>query len=177
LSETTAPLPDPAPATSQAPVAAVPAAPVPHPPGSGRWIAAGAAVLAALATGATVLAWNTQQRVKSLEAELVKRQADSGSQATEARTLARQAEITAREAAAKLALLEALLKQPQRVLSKAQLQERLYDWSGGEPESNTLEVHVHHLRRKIDPGIVRTVRGVGYALGAPVEPAGSEGAA
>jgi two-component system response regulator QseB len=82
-------------------------------------------------------------------------------------------ELTGRE----LALLEALLKQPQRVLSKAQLQERLYDWSGGEPESNTLEVHVHHLRRKIDPGIVRTVRGVGYALGAPVEPAGPEGAA
>jgi len=71
-------------------------------------------------------------------------------------------ELTGRE----LALLEALLKHPQRVLSKAQLQERLYDWSGGEPESNTLEVYVHHLRRKIHPGIVRTVRGVGYALGA-----------
>ena len=47
-----------------------------------------------------------------------------------------------------------------------QLQEKLYDWSGGEPESNALEVYVHHLRRKIHPGIVRTVRGVGYALGA-----------
>ena len=64
-----------------------------------------------------------------------------------------------------LALLEVLLANPQRVLSKAQLQDKLYDWSGTEPESNTLEVHVHHLRRKIDPGIVRTVRGVGYALG------------
>jgi two-component system, OmpR family, response regulator QseB len=71
-------------------------------------------------------------------------------------------ELTARE----LALLEALLKHPQRVLSKAHLQEQLYDWSSAEPESNTLEVYVHHLRRKIDPGIVRTVRGVGYALGA-----------
>ena len=70
--------------------------------------------------------------------------------------------LTARE----LALLEALLTHPQRVLSKAQLQEKLYDWSGSEPESNALEVHVHHLRRKIHPGIVRTVRGVGYALGA-----------
>lgn len=76
-------------------------------------------------------------------------------------------DLTGRE----LALLEVLLKHPQRVLSKAQLQEQLYDWSGSEPESNTLEVHVHHLRRKINPGIVRTVRGVGYALGAP-EPAG-----
>jgi two-component system, OmpR family, response regulator QseB len=74
----------------------------------------------------------------------------------------RAVELTARETA----LLEALLKQPQRVLSKAQLQERLYDWSGGEPESNALEVHVHHLRRKIHPGVIRTVRGVGYALGA-----------
>ena len=49
------------------------------------------------------------------------------------------------------------------MLSKAHLLEKLYDWSGVEPESNALEVHIHHLRRKIDPGIVRTVRGVGYA--------------
>jgi two-component system, OmpR family, response regulator QseB len=73
----------------------------------------------------------------------------------------RAVELTGRE----LALLEALLAQPQRVLSKAHLQEKLCDWSGSEPESNTLEVHVHHLRRKIVPSIVRTVRGVGYALG------------
>ena len=74
----------------------------------------------------------------------------------------RPVELTGRE----LALLEVLLKHPQRVLSKAQLQEQLYDWSGSEPESNALEVHVHHLRRKIHPDVVRTVRGVGYALGA-----------
>lgn len=65
-----------------------------------------------------------------------------------------------------LALLEALLKHPERVLSKSQLVEKLYDWGGGEPDSNSLEVHVYRLRRKIDPGIVRTIRGVGYALGA-----------
>jgi two-component system response regulator QseB len=70
-------------------------------------------------------------------------------------------ELTGRE----LTLLEALLTESQRVLSKAYLQQKLYDWSGGEPESNTLEVHIHRLRRKIDPNIVRTVRGVGYALG------------
>ena len=70
-------------------------------------------------------------------------------------------DLTGRE----LALLEALLKNPQRVLSKAHLQEKLYDWNSAEPESNTLEVHVHHLRRKIAPSIVRTLRGVGYALG------------
>ncbi len=101
-----APAPIPAPAPAAEPAPAVPA-PVAAAAGHGRWIAAGAAVLAALAAAALMLAWNTQQRVKSLEAELVRRQQDAGSQATEARSLARQAEATAREAAAKLALLEA----------------------------------------------------------------------
>lgn len=64
-------------------------------------------MLAAVSAAALVFAWNTQQRVKSLETELVKRQQDSASLSTEARTLARQAEVTAREAAAKMALLEA----------------------------------------------------------------------
>ncbi len=88
---------------------------VPQPPATmvlatalpGRWIAAGAVLLAVLSTAAMVYAWNTQQRVKALEGELVKRQQDSGSQATEARTLARQAEAVAREAAARMALLDA----------------------------------------------------------------------
>jgi two-component system, OmpR family, response regulator QseB len=73
-----------------------------------------------------------------------------------------EVDLTARE----LAILELLLLQPGRVMSKAQLLEKLYDWAGTEPESNSLEVHVHHLRKKIHPGIVRTVRGLGYALGA-----------
>ncbi|WP_127997926.1 response regulator [Piscinibacter defluvii] len=73
----------------------------------------------------------------------------------------RPVELTARE----LALLEALMANPGRILSKAQLQEKLYDW-GETLESNTLEVHVHHLRRKLARDVVRTVRGVGYALGA-----------
>ena len=105
MNETPAP-PDATPAEAPAlpaPSLSAPAASA----GSGRWIAAGAALLAAAATAALLLAWNTQQRLKTLEAELVKRQQDSGSQATEARTLARQAESTARETAAKLALLEA----------------------------------------------------------------------
>ena len=70
-------------------------------------------------------------------------------------------ELTARE----LMLLEALMAHPGRILSKAQLQEKLYDW-GESLESNTLEVHVHHLRRKLGRELIRTVRGVGYALGA-----------
>ena len=77
-----------------------------------------------------------------------------------------QVDLTSRE----LALLEALLSQSQRVVSKAHLLEKLYDWSGVEPESNALEVHIHHLRRKIDPNIVRTVRGVGYAIGSGETP-------
>ncbi|MEF7612626.1 response regulator transcription factor [Aquincola sp. MAHUQ-54] len=78
----------------------------------------------------------------------------------------RTVDLTARE----LALLEALMTDPDRILSKAALLEKLYDWNGNEPESNALEVHVYHLRRKIHPGVVRTVRGVGYSLGA-AEPA------
>jgi len=54
------------------------------------------------------------------------------------------------------------------VLSKQQLFEKLYAWDRS-IESNAIEVYVHHLRRKIEPAIVRTVRGVGYALGAPDE--------
>ncbi len=71
-------------------------------------------------------------------------------------------DLTSRE----MALLEVLLANPRRVLSKAQLFEKLYAWDQS-IESNALEVYVHYLRRKIDPGIVRTVRGVGYALGTP----------
>ncbi|MFG6416713.1 response regulator [Roseateles sp. DC23W] len=82
----------------------------------------------------------------------------------------RPVELTGRE----LALLEVLLSHPHRVLSKPQLLEKMYDWSGSEPESNALEVHVHHLRRKLYPGIVRTVRGVGYALGAADDAPGTE---
>lgn len=73
-------------------------------------------------------------------------------------------ELTAREAM----LLELFLANPGRVLTRAQIQDKLYGW-GEELESNALEVYVHHLRRKIDPRIVRTVRGLGYALGAADE--------
>jgi uroporphyrin-3 C-methyltransferase len=83
----------------------------------------GAALLAALTAAALVLAWNTQQRVKSLEAELVKRQQDSGSQATEARTLARQAESAARDTGAKLALLEARVAET--TLQRTQIEDLL----------------------------------------------------
>lgn len=69
-------------------------------------------------------------------------------------------DLTVRETA----LLELFLANPGRVLSKSQIQEKLYDWQH-DGESNTVEVFVHHLRRKIDASIVRTIRGLGYSLG------------
>jgi len=50
-----------------------------------------------------------------------------------------------------------------RVLSRQQLEERLYAW-GDEVESNAVEVHIHHLRKKLSPELIRTVRGVGYVM-------------
>jgi DNA-binding response OmpR family regulator len=61
------------------------------------------------------------------------------------------------------ALLTALLENRGRVLSKERLEDSLYGWEG-EVESNALEVHVHHLRRKLGNELIRTVRGVGYTI-------------
>lgn len=100
------PLPEPAP-PAPSPAPAVPTTVAAAPLLPARWIATGAAVLAAVATAAGVLAWNTQQRVKALETELVKRQQDAGAEAAEARVAARAAQDVARDAAGKLAVLEA----------------------------------------------------------------------
>lgn len=62
-----------------------------------------------------------------------------------------------------LAVLEALMKQPGRVLSSEQLQNFLYGWSEG-VESNAVAVHVHNLRGKLGGNIIETVRGLGYRL-------------
>ncbi|HEX6828573.1 MAG TPA: response regulator transcription factor [Burkholderiales bacterium] len=62
------------------------------------------------------------------------------------------------------ALLLALLETPGEVLSREQLEERLYSWE--EVESNAVEVHIHNLRRKLEPGVIRNVRGVGWKIGA-----------
>ena len=61
------------------------------------------------------------------------------------------------------ALLSALMERPAAVLSRAQLEERLYGW-GEEVESNAVEVHIHHLRRKLGAPFIRNVRGLGYTL-------------
>jgi two-component system OmpR family response regulator/two-component system response regulator QseB len=60
-------------------------------------------------------------------------------------------------------LLHALMLNAGRVLSREQLEQHVYGW-GQEVESNSIEVHVHHLRRKLGVGLIQTVRGVGYVL-------------
>jgi DNA-binding response OmpR family regulator len=59
-------------------------------------------------------------------------------------------------------LLE-LMQNRGRVLSRARLEESLYDW-GEQVESNAVEVHVHHLRKKLGSELIRTIRGVGYMI-------------
>jgi len=61
------------------------------------------------------------------------------------------------------ALLQTLLERPGRILSRAQLEERLYGW-GEEVGSNVIEVHIHSLRRKLGADFIRNVRGVGYRV-------------
>lgn len=60
-------------------------------------------------------------------------------------------------------LLHALMRSAGRVLSREQLEEQLYSW-GHEVDSNAVEVHIHHLRRKLQPDLIQTVRGVGYVV-------------
>jgi len=67
--------------------------------------------------------------------------------------------LSARE----FAVLEALIERPGAILSRAQLEERLYGW-GEEVESNAVEVYIHSLRRKLGADFIRNVRGVGYMV-------------
>jgi len=94
------------------------------------WILAG---LAVLAVAALALAWNTQQRLKTAELEIVKRQQDAGTQAAEARLMARQAEASARENAAKVALLEARVAETS--LQRSQLEELIQSLSRSRDEN------------------------------------------
>lgn len=61
-------------------------------------------------------------------------------------------------------ILRTLMEHPGTVFSKPALEEAIYGWQEG-VESNTVEVHVHHLRNKIGQGVVQTIRGVGYRIG------------
>ncbi|HEX4892481.1 MAG TPA: response regulator transcription factor [Hyphomicrobiaceae bacterium] len=61
-------------------------------------------------------------------------------------------------------VLETLMEHPQKLSSRAQLEERLYGWQE-EVESNAVEVHIHNLRAKLGRGCIETVRGEGYRMG------------
>ncbi|MDR2156079.1 MAG: response regulator [Burkholderiaceae bacterium] len=69
-------------------------------------------------------------------------------------------DLTARQ----LELLELFMNAAGRVLPRALIEEKLYGWTD-EVGSNTIEVYIHHLRRKLGNGVIRTQRGIGYALG------------
>lgn len=72
--------------------------------------------------------------------------------------------LSARE----FALLHALMERPGAIVSRAQLEDRLYGW-GEEVESNAISVYVHQLRRKLGDDVLHTVRGLGYYVG-PAKP-------
>jgi two-component system, OmpR family, response regulator QseB len=61
------------------------------------------------------------------------------------------------------AVLEALVERPVQIVSRSRIEERLYGWQE-DISSNAVEVHIHHLRAKLGPDFIRTVRGVGYTL-------------
>jgi two-component system OmpR family response regulator/two-component system response regulator QseB len=67
-------------------------------------------------------------------------------------------------------LLHALMLNAGRVMSREQLEQKLYSW-GYEVDSNAIEVHIHHLRRKLQPDLIQTVRGIGYTVPRSPEPA------
>lgn len=68
-------------------------------------------------------------------------------------------ELSAKE----LAVLEAMMQRPGAVLSRKKLEESVYGW-GEEVGSNAIEVHLHHLRKKLGANAIRNVRGVGYRV-------------
>jgi two-component system OmpR family response regulator len=88
-----------------------------------------------------------------LEVDLVSRRLDKAG---------RSIDLTAKE----WAIFEALVQRPNAILSKSQLEDRLYDF-GAEIESNTIEVHISRLRKKLGKDIIETVRGLGYRMGRP----------
>jgi two-component system response regulator QseB len=79
--------------------------------------------------------------------------------ARRARWKGKEVALSARE----FTLVETLAERPGAYFTRAQLEDRLYGW-GEEVGSNAVEVHIHALRRKLDPSVIRTVRGLGYCL-------------
>ena len=126
----------PAPSGAAAPArSAAPTAPDRFP---ARWWPVIAVVALALSTAGLALAWTTQQRIKGLEQELVRRQADSQNQAAEARTLSRAAQELARDTAAKVALLEARVAEAS--MQRSQIEELLQSVSRSRDENVVADV-------------------------------------
>ena len=121
-----------------------------------RWLVPVVAALAAFAALALGLSWNTQQRLRQTEQEVSRRQQDSGSQAVEARTLARQADAGARDAVAKVALLEARVAE--NALQRGQLEELLQSLSRSRDENILATQPEMPVRRKIKPLVGMTER-------------------
>jgi len=71
-------------------------------------------------------------------------------------------DLSARE----FAVLQTLLENAGRVLTRSQIESAIYDWRD-EPESNVLEVHIHYLRKKLGNDLIKTLRGVGYTIAKP----------
>jgi len=80
-----------------------------------------------------------------------------------------RSQLSARE----FALLHALLERPGAILSRDQLESRIYGW-GEEVSSNAVDVLIHGMRRKLGADTIRNVRGLGWRIAASLAPAGSE---
>jgi DNA-binding response OmpR family regulator len=105
---------------------------------------------------------------------LIRRHAGSGVATLECGTLVvdpvtktvtlrgKRVDLSARE----FAILEALMRKPGAVLSREALEEAIYSWHQ-EVSSNAIEVHLHHLRKKLGADAIRNVRGVGYRVSEP----------
>ena len=117
---------------------AVPSAPYAATPAARRWMWAGAAALLCIAVLALIVAWMAQQRIKMLQQELVRRQQDSGSQAVEARTLAKQASDGMRDNAAKIALLEARVAEV--AIQRSQLEDLIQSLSRSRDENVVVDI-------------------------------------
>jgi uroporphyrin-3 C-methyltransferase len=126
-------------AAAPAPAPAAPPPAIAPQPAAASWLVPLALLaLAIVAVAALALAWRTQQRVQDLEQELVRRQQDTQVQATEARTLARQAQEAAREAVTKSSLLEGRVAEV--ALQRGQLEELIQSLSRSRDENLLVDI-------------------------------------
>ncbi|MBQ0937078.1 uroporphyrinogen-III C-methyltransferase [Ideonella paludis] len=131
----------PSPVAAPEPAVASPAVPAPAPgpvPAGPNWRWVGGVGLLVLVVGCLVLVWSTQQRVRSLEQELVRRQQSSQEQSTEARLLAKQSHDSSTQLAAKMALLEARVAET--ALQRSQVEELIQSLSRSRDENVVADV-------------------------------------